>query len=560
VRVKRKSNPLRLALLGLYLALWAAVPAGATNKIEGYYEAEISGQKEDNKWKFGPPGANGMPKHYAELKFWSWPNDMFEVFAKVRAESNRDDDRSPSIDYYAPPWFSGEGHLKLRQKKYEAYLFYRQNRFYINDEPLLRLVDANKLKNDDWGPKAQGVRFDFWETDLGIKNMAGTVIISDNGGTIPTYRFHTDQFGDAILDTLDDGSTRPTEFPTDIANGDDDKIFRLRHTAWDNRIESAAMYLRKDWIDPSQSNWRDLMPVMNNKVFSFDVAFSPRNLVTTGLRLGPINLEQSRWTTEMAWSQTPYLEKVFGTSRYHARAISLEERDIHIGDFTLHSWYNDFGENFRDYMSSRFDAGGEYNKIQKHAELIWLVPRKSVTTKVIYDNQRQRTLDKPGGGLRPSTEWYGELYMEFINGFKARFAYRNWHGYDEDSAINDFRTYPDWFGEVSVENFLAKLRLQGRVHDAGTFRQVTIYGFDMNVNLTERLKGYLRAMNVNEETEARHTIFAQLKYDIGWGAEFYFEYGDAGQSDNLVYTDWFVNESSGANLTDRFKVLVKAWY
>ena len=89
---------------------------------------------------------------------------------------------------------------------------------------------------------------------------------------------------------------------------------------------------------------------------------------------------------------------------------------------------------------------------------------------------------------------------------------------------------------------------------------MTIYGFDMNVNLTERLKGYLRAMNVNEETEARHTVFAQLKYDLGWGAEFYFEYGDAGQSDNLVYTDWFVNEGSNANLTDRFKVLVKAWF
>ncbi|MEN8006542.1 MAG: hypothetical protein ABFS42_05970 [Candidatus Krumholzibacteriota bacterium] len=532
----RKTSRIGLVLMVCSLALLFTCPALAANKVEGFYEAEVSAQKENGKWLFGPPGGNGMPKHYAELKFWSWPNDKFEVFAKVRAESNREDDRSPAVDYYAPPWFSGEGHIKLRQNKYEAYLFYRQNRFYINDQPLLRLVGDGNLKNDDWGPKAQGVRFDFWETDLGIKNMGGTFIVSDDGGT---FNFN--------------------ESP--VPNGADSKIFRLRHKAWDGRIESAAMYLRKDWTDTSQDDiWTDLLSLMHNNVYSFDVAFTPRNLINTGLRLGPINLEQSRWTTEMAWSQRPYHEFIFGESRHRARAIAVEERDIHIGDFTIHSWYNDFGEDFRSYVSNRFEEGGEYNKIQKHAELIWLVPRKSVTTKLIWDSQRQRTLDEEGGGLRPSEEWYGEIYMEFINGFKARFAYKNWHGYDKDSAISDFRTYPDWFGEVSVENFLAKIRLQGRIHDAGTFRQVTIYGFDMNVNLTERLKGYLRAMNVNEETEARHTIFAQLKYDIGWGAEFYFEYGDAGQSDNLVYTDWFVNEGSDSNLTDRFKVLVKAWF
>jgi hypothetical protein len=82
----------------------------------------------------------------------------------------------------------------------------------------------------------------------------------------------------------------------------------------------------------------------------------------------------------------------------------------------------------------------------------------------------------------------------------------------------------------------------------------------MNVNITERLKGYLRALNVNEETEARNTLFAQLKYDVGAGTDLYFEYGDPGQSDNLVYTDWFVNESNGDNLRDRFKLLLKAWF
>jgi len=557
-RTTRQMLTAFLAGVTLLAPLWAR----AENKVEGYYEAEVAAEKNDGKWRVGPPGSNGMPRHYAELKFWSWPNDKFEIFAKLRAESNRDDDRTTTVEYYTPPWFSGEGHLKLRQNKYEAYLFYRQNKFFINDQPLLRLVEDGNLKNDDWGPKAQGVRIDAWEGEiLGIKNLGATVIISDNGGTFQSSVAQRDENGDIIYQENPDGSQGDAVTdPIDIANGDDNKIFRARHNVWDRRIESAVMYIRKDWTDTSRDDWRDLQSLMYNDVFSFDVAFSPRNLTETGLRLGPINLEQSRWTTEMAWSRRPYQEQVFGDSRYHAHALAFEVRDIHVGDMTFHSWHNDFGENFRSFMSNRFDGGHEYNRVETHAEAIYLVPLKSVTTKVTYNQQRKRVVDEPGGGLRPSREWYGEVFMEFINGFRARFAYKNWHGFDTNAAVIDFATYPDWFGEISVENFLAKVRLQARIHDAGTFRQVTIYGFDMSVNLTDRLKGYLRALNVNEETEARHTVFAQLKYDIGWGAEVYFEYGDAGQSDNLAYNDWFTNPDNGDNLRDRFKLLVKAWF
>lgn len=534
---RRRRPPRTRLAAGLALGLLVAAPAGAATRVEGYYEAEMAAQKNDGRWHVGSPGDNGMPRHYGELKFISNPNDRFEIFTRWWASSNRDDDRTPEIDYYRPRWINGEGHLKLRQGKSEAFLFYRQNRFYINDEPLLHLIDDYKLKNDDWGPKAQGIRFDFWDAAfLGVRNLGGTVILSDNGGT----------YSDAGVD---------------VPSGENGAIVRARHKAWDGRIESGAMFLRKDWTDTSLENWRDLTSLMHNDVWSADFAFAPRNLARTGLRLGPLNLEQSRWTGQFAYSRRPYGETVFGNPRRDATALAFEGRDLHIGALTVHTWYRDVGENFRDYMAGRFDEGGDgYNRVQRHVEGIWLVPRKAVTAKVVWDEYRKHVADQPGGGLRPATEWYGELYMEFIKGFKARFAYKQWHGFDASTEINDFYTYPDWFGEVSVENFLAKIRLQARIHDQGTFRQVTAMGFDMNVNLTERLKGYLRALNVNEETEARNTLFAQLKYDIGWGSELYFEYGDPGQSDNLAYTDWFVNESNGDNLRDRFKLLLKAWF
>jgi hypothetical protein len=193
---------------GLMLGLLAAAPAGAATRAEGYYEAEIAAQKNDGRWHVGSPGDNGMPTHFAELKFLSNPSDRFEIFTRWWARSNRDDDRTPEIDYYRPRWINGEGHLKLRQSKSEAYLFYRQNRFYINDEPLLRLVEDGKLKNDDWGPKAQGIRFDFWDGGiLGVPNLGGTVIVSDNGGT----------YSDAGVD---------------VPSGENAIIARARHKGW----------------------------------------------------------------------------------------------------------------------------------------------------------------------------------------------------------------------------------------------------------------------------------------------------------------------------------------
>ncbi len=535
-------HPSRRAALAAVLLAAAAVwpPAGrAATKLEGYYEVESSLEKQDGTWHFGPPGSNGQPKHYAELKFLSFPGTDLELYLKLRAESNRDDDRTTTVDFYSSPWLAAEGHLKIRRSHWEAFLFSRENRFWINDEPLFNLVNEDKLKNDSWGPQAQGVRFDFWEAGVpGLPHLGGTVIYSDDGGT---YYWNDTQ--------------------GDVPNGVDSWIARLRNRAWNNRLEMGAMFLRKDWTDTSTEENRSRLGLMYNTVYSFDLAFFPRELVPTGLSLGPLNLEQSRWTLEWATSDAPYRERVQGESGAHDRIFGAEVRDLNAGNLTVHAWHYDLGEGFRDYLSKRFDNDERhFNRVQNHAEAIYLVPRKAVTAKVSYDHYRKRVADEVGGGLRPTTEWYGETYVGFIKGFKGKVAYKNWRGFDASNEVFDFYSYPNWYGEISVENFLAKIRLQARLRDAGTFRELTAYGFDMNVNLTERLKGYLRMLNVNEQTEGRQSLFAQLKYDVGPGAEFYFEYGDPGQSDNIVYTDWFVNEGNGDTLRDRVKLLLKTWF
>ncbi len=523
----------------LVLAVTTLPPAAsAVNKLEGYYEIETAFQRHDKHWQFGPPGGEGMPRHYFELKFLSWPYTDLESFLKIKVESNRDEYLTPEHEFKRPPWLAAEGHMKIRRNKWETFFFYRQNRFWINDEPLLGLVDQNKVKNDNWGPQASGIRTDFWNVDLWkLRGLGGTFLYFDDGGTFNW--------------TDDPGNERP--------DGTDHFILRLRKKSFSDRLELGSTFLRKDWTNTGVSkHW---LGTSFNEVLAFDVSFHPREFVATGLSLGPLNIENTSWITEYAVSRDPsQIETSEIRSNENRFAWASEVRNIRFWNMIVHAWYYNFGENFRDYMSWRFDDAREFNRRQYHIEGILLFPRKAITATVAYDFYKKRIVDEEGGDLRPSTNLYTELYVEFIKGFKGKVGYNYWHGFDASAEVFDFFTYPNLFAELSVENKLAKVRMQARVRDFDTFREVFAYGFDIEFNATGKLKGYFRMLNVNEETEARSTVFAQVRYDIGYGAEFFIEYGDPWKSDNLVNTDHFVNEGSGDRLEHRARTFLKLYF
>ena len=536
---------IRITPIIIIIAILAmsAGQAGAVNKLEGYYEMEASIQKTDQHWKFGPPGGEGMPKHYVEFKYLSWPYTNLESFFKLRATSNRDDNLTPESEFKNPAFIGAEGHLKLNGENWESFLFYRQNRFWIHDDLILNLVDQNKLKNDNWGPQSSGIRLDFWDRDLWkIHGLGGTVIYSDDGGT---FSWNANE-----------------NFP----DGTDSFILRLRKNSFNERLRVGTMYLRKDWTNTGIKLEDERQHYLNssyNHVLSWDLSLYPRNLMRNGTRLGPLNIDNSSWIIQYAVSHDPYQIETDDTrSDRDKDAFSIEVRNIRISDLTMHAWYNDFGINFRDYMSYRFDEGNEYNRRQYHIEGFYLFPKKAITATISYDYYERKEIVKgeETGNLRPTYNFYSELYVEFIKGFKGKIGYNRWHGFDGSAEVFDFFTYPNIFAELSVENKLAKVRMQGRIRDFNTFREVYAYGFDMEFNATGRLKGYFRLLNVNEKTEARATVFAQIRYDIGYGAECFLEYGAPWDSDHLVNTDGFVNEGSGTRLNNMTKLFLKLYF
>ena len=98
---------------------------------------------------------------------------------------------------------------------------------------------------------------------------------------------------------------------------------------------------------------------------------------------------------------------------------------------------------------------------------VYLVPKKAITATLVYDYYKKRIADEEGGGLRPTTNWYADLYIEFIKGFKGRIAYSSWYGFDGSGEVFDFIRYPNWYADLSVENRLVKVRVQGRIRGLG---------------------------------------------------------------------------------------------
>jgi hypothetical protein len=527
-----------MAPLGIAVAvLLAAAPPAVSgiNKLYGYYEVETDVMRADKHWQFGPPAGEGMPRHYLELKYLSYPFQNLESFFKLRVESNRDDTSTPEVDYKYPFFLAAEGHMKFNGPKWESFVFYRQNRSWIYDEPLLYLVDQDKIKNDNWGPQSSGVRADFWQTDLWkIKGLGGTLVYFDDGST---FNWTSD----------------PNQA---VADGTDNLIMRLRKNSLQDRFVIGSTFLRKDWTNTGVS--RHYLGTSYNEVFAVDASFYPRNLVPEGLSIGLLNLENTSWIAEYAVSDDPFqIETSNVRSNENKYAFSTEVRNIRLSNLIVHARYNDFGENFRDYLSRRFDDNREFNRRQYHIEGILLFPKKAVTGTVAYDFYKKRIVDEEGGELRPTSNLYTELYIEFVKGFKGKVSYNRWRGFDGSAEVFDFYTYPNIFTELSVENQLAKVRIQARIRDWRTFRQIVAYGYDMEFNATGKLKGYVRILNANEKTEARSTVYARVSYDIGYKAEFFVEYGNGYDSDNLVNTDSFVSEGSGVRIAHQAKMFLK---
>ena len=210
--------------------------------------------------------------------------------------------------------------------------------------------------------------------------------------------------------------------------------------------------------------------------------------------------------------------------------------------------YN-YDDNFYTLGLARGDVWDDNDYHGHYLQLDYRVPRKAINLKGWrYRNKPHKFTSEK----KPFEESGGEIYVEFVHGFKGRVEYKR--------HVNKDGVWPNAIFEVSGENNVVKVRTQFRIKDIGTKYEVRVFGFEANANLTEKWKFYTRLLLVDEKTEARETVFAQLQY-TGWrSAEFFIEFGEWGQSNDLVNTEWFISHENSSTTSRVFKSFLRLYY
>ncbi|MFH1502365.1 MAG: hypothetical protein ABIG03_04895 [Candidatus Eisenbacteria bacterium] len=512
----------------VFLAMLALVAcagtAGAVTTLEGYSEvmAEIrSSGGGDSSWDLS------NPKLYSELRLKSSPWRGVDSFLKVSAESNR---WPQGEDIKDTKFFFREAHMRYRAERFETHLFTGQDRFWLN-EPLLEIVNTGVVKHDDYGTRAQGVRVDFW--DLG--GFTGAAFVSERSDYVSAGFSQLSEEEQEGFPGAADGDT--------ISNSTDDyRGLRVTRDFMSDRIYLGTTYGRKDFGTSAYEGATSSF----DEVVAFDAEFALGDLVPFLQQFGRVT-----WVSEFGFNTSGHL---WDDEDPRRNGFKTELRDIRAGAFRFKGSFEEFGKDFYTVGLSSGDKNNLNDYTQYYGEAHYRVPLKAINVK---GWMRHAEPNHPGvtsysNSVGTTDEWGTEAYLEFVNGFTGKAEYKV---YEDQNG-----TWPNLLLEATGENRLVKLRTQFRIKDIDSVYELTAYGFEANVNLSDSWKFYARVLNVDEKTESRQTAFAQLRY-TGWGgAEFFVEFGNPGHSDDLANDGDFVQHGSN-NITEQvFKAFVKIYY
>ena len=480
IRQRRHRVAGPVVFLAGVLLMALAPPAPAITTLEGYSDlmTELrSGTGGDPSWQLEDP------RLYAELRLKTSPWNDIDTFIKLAAESDRwvEDEKATEM-------LLKEGHIRFRGSNVEAYLFTRQDRFWLN-EPLLSILDQGRVKDDSYGPRAQGVRVDFWDT-YGFQGAA----------------FYSD-----------------TSYDYDYRGA------RVSRFLARDRIVLGGTYARCDYDD-------------FDEVVAVDAELALGELIPSFRQFGRVT-----WATEFGRNTSQDGRHPSDDGRI---GIKTEVRDLRVGPMRVLISYANIGEQFYTEELPGDDQKNLNGYTRYYTEMHYRVPTKAVNLKTWAYREEPKAGPDAEEGTRE--EWGTEAYIEFVNGFAGKAEYKVHENRDG--------TWPNALFEVTGENRLVKLRTQFRMKDIGSDYELSAYGFEANVNLSEDWKFYARVMNVDELTESRQTVFAQIRY-LGWsGAEFFVEYGNPDHSNDLVNDGDFVNHDSGTTTDKVFKAFVRIYY
>ncbi len=456
--------------------------------FNGYLESEFYTEKEQNSvyWNLY------NPKNYLEFKISAHPEGLGEVYISLNALSNSN----------GTQFFFNQGHIQTNGKHHSIAIFAREDRYWVQS-PLLYLANQDRLKDDNFGPKGEGMRLDFWET----YGFFGTFLVSK-------YKSW-------------DGEAYIGRFGRNFG-----KTLTLSY-----------LYMKKDWRGGREPSY---------------------NSINSGyLRLHL--LRTLYLSSEFATSVHPNQPEKDSMNVMDKSAIEVELRRIYFKGFNIAGSYFNYGKFFIDEMSNKFNPGfdHEFGREGFYGEVLYLVPYRAIN--ILYKIRRYKTwYDYPVLLQSPYivTWQYGEVYAEFRKGVSAKiFAERTLNRKGDWKHVFFQIQGENTSMKVKLQYKIKDIgiNVNGKDNDY-SIGERSILGTEMWINLTGWLQFYMRGAFGNGQGLNWNTFFAQLAIRKFTNSEIFLEYGDPGATDGDLVNDPDISDFPYQKIRDRFKILLKYWF
>jgi len=454
-------------------------------KIEGYFESEHWVFKE-----FDPVQWNmDTPNNKFELKHLSWPAPGLDTFLSVTLDSKFGN----SFMRF------NRVHIKYKASKTEAIIFAREEHHWM-DSPLLFLVNQDRVKDDNFGVKARGVRFNFWDAG----GFYGELLFSKYG----TWD------GEAYMGRVGR------------------KLNRF--------LETTLLYLKRDWRGDVTNSFND--------VFS--------GVLKINLPGGIDTMIEGAYSRD--YVNVPRENKENYAYEIDFRNIRFSRFWMRISYFDYGKDFRDqLGNKFNMDHDKEFDRRGGY------LELNYQVPQISITVTSKNRLWRSSFKDGRFLPKDLFFSWnFMEAYVEFINDMTAKtFIERYYDGkYD---WINYFVEVSAENKDMKVK-FQYKIKdigvNRGALTRENSIGQRSIYGIEARLNVVRDLTFYTRfaiGSGINRQWES---LFAQFIFRGIKNSELIFEYGHPDHTDGDLVNDGDVADNDSRTIDHRILFKFKFWF
>ncbi len=445
--------------------------------VGGYYEGEFGYYVHQIPWG----------RHRFEWKISGSPMNNTDAYGSLVTETTQQEGQ---LFYF-------QGHLTLKKQYSQVTIFSREDRFYV-PSPLLKLVNNDRLKDDSWGPKASGLRFDFWEK----YGLYITGIMSKYG----TW----------------DGEAY---------------IFK-GYKKFGTKGGLGFIYLKKDWRGDATSY---------NDVKGFEGSIK----IKGPLRMTVEAAQSFHPEHEGKWSDRMAVETELRSFRFSN--FMLATSYFYYGK----DFIDELSNRFNPLFDREFGRKGVYSELiylvpHKAINLIY----RNRTYKTNY------WLGMPETTSHYVSQNYIETYWEFINGFtfKASYEYTmekkdRWkHLFFE---IGGESRKAGGKVQLKIKDIGVNTHEVNVPYSIG---QRLIFGVEIRYNITDNFQFYGRGAVGHAICGSWSSLFLQLAYRGFKNSEIYLEFGEPAHTADGLVNDPDVSDTKERRIERRIKIFYKFWF